>query len=146
MVAGELADLAGETNRAVGEQDLGLADPARVQQDVSRRRVTCRILVANAETERAERDPAGLPAPPHMDDALAIGQQRLEPLAGLRRRGALQPSEKAERSGGDAKVRHGEDPATVWRSGLSLIAGTYLPRAMFATPGRNADPESAIRA
>jgi hypothetical protein len=30
VVAGKLAELAGETDRAIGDQDLGLADPARM--------------------------------------------------------------------------------------------------------------------
>ena len=32
MVAGELADLAGEADRAIGKEDLGLADPAGVDR------------------------------------------------------------------------------------------------------------------
>ena len=30
VVAGKLPELAGETDRAIGDQDLGLADPARM--------------------------------------------------------------------------------------------------------------------
>src|SRR5271166_6366406 len=37
MVAGELADLAGEADAPVGQQDLGLADAAGVEDDVARR-------------------------------------------------------------------------------------------------------------
>src|SRR5208282_3837570 len=46
MVAGKLARLAGEAHRAVGDQDLGLADPARVKQHLAGRGVARRVLVA----------------------------------------------------------------------------------------------------
>src|SRR5215212_1504745 len=96
MVAGELADLAREPGGAIGEQDLGLADPAGMQQYLARRRIARRILVADPEIERAERDPARLAAPAHMDNALMVRQHRLEPLAGSRRGGPLKPGHKRE--------------------------------------------------
>src|SRR3977135_3530882 len=39
MVACELPHPAGEEGRAVGKEDFGLADPARVEEKVARRRV-----------------------------------------------------------------------------------------------------------
>jgi hypothetical protein len=39
VVAGELPDFAGETDAAIGEQDLGLADPAGVEEELTGRRV-----------------------------------------------------------------------------------------------------------
>src|SRR3981189_2150673 len=106
MVAGELADLAGKADRAIGKQDLGLADVAGVKQDLARRRKARRILVAEAEIERAKRDPARLAAPPHMDQALAIGQQRFNPGTSRGRRITLEPRRKGERPRLDAKIRH----------------------------------------
>src|SRR5581483_6364879 len=44
VVAGELARLGGEVDVAVGEQDLGLADAARVEHDLARARVRGRVL------------------------------------------------------------------------------------------------------
>jgi len=46
MVAGELADLAGEADTAISEQDLGLADAAGIENEVSRRREAGVVLVA----------------------------------------------------------------------------------------------------
>jgi hypothetical protein len=61
MIAGQLADLAGETDRAIGDQDLGLADPAGVEDDLARRRIARCIPGANAELEAAARDTAAGP-------------------------------------------------------------------------------------
>ena len=49
VVAGELPDLAGETDAAIGEQDLGLADATGVKEELTGRRVARRVLVAEAE-------------------------------------------------------------------------------------------------
>jgi hypothetical protein len=46
VVAVELPGLAGETDRAVGEQDLGFADAAGVEKELAGRRVARRVLVA----------------------------------------------------------------------------------------------------
>src|ERR1051325_1977243 len=127
MVAGERADLARKPRCAIGEQNLGLADPAGVEQDLSRRGVARRILVTDAEVEIAERDPAGLPAPAYMNDALAVGQHCLESLATARRRGALQPRDKGERSGRNAKVRHGAAPAA-FEETSGCRSGTKWPK------------------
>ena len=53
MVAGELAHLAGEVHAAIGEQDLGLADTARVEDDLARRRIAGVVLISDAEIEIA---------------------------------------------------------------------------------------------
>ena len=58
MVAGELSDLAGEADAAIGEQDLGLADAAEVEEGLARRRIARGILIAEAEVEIAELNPA----------------------------------------------------------------------------------------
>src|ERR1041384_6992035 len=127
MVAGELADLAGETHGAVGEQHLGFANPARMQQDLPGRRIARRILIAETEIERAERDPAGFAAPAYMNDALAVGQHCLESLATARRRGALQPRDKGSRSGRNAKVRHGAAPVA-FEETSGCRSGTKWPK------------------
>src|SRR5205807_9748658 len=63
-----------------------------------------RVFVAEAEIERAERDPAGLTAPPDMDQPLAIGQQALETGAGQRRRLALEPRREGVRPSLDRDI------------------------------------------
>ena len=67
VIASELPDLAGETDAAIGEQDLSLADAARVEEQLTRGGVARRVLVAEAEVQVAERNPARLAAPPHMN-------------------------------------------------------------------------------
>jgi hypothetical protein len=73
VVAGELADLAGEADRAISEEDLGLADAPGIEEDVAGRREARRVFMTEAEIERTERDPAGFTAPPDMDQSLAVG-------------------------------------------------------------------------
>src|ERR1700727_2575624 len=46
MTAGELADLAGKMHAAIGEQNLGLADAAGIEDDLARRRIAGVILEA----------------------------------------------------------------------------------------------------
>src|SRR6266851_4547393 len=79
MVARQLAHLAAEDRRTVGEQDLGFADAARIQQQVSGRRVARVILVAEVQVEVAERDPGGLSAPARLDETGLEWQHRREP-------------------------------------------------------------------
>src|SRR5713226_5232076 len=122
MVASELADLAGEANAAIGDEDLGLADAARVDNDLAGRREARVVLVAEAKIKIAERDPARLAAPAHMDDALAIGQEAGELRAGLRCRYAFEARGEAERAGGDANRLHGALSSAVGRSGAVKLA------------------------
>jgi hypothetical protein len=77
VIAGELPDLAGETDAAIGEQDLGLADATGVKEELTGCRVARRVLVAEAEVQVAERNPARLAAPPHMDQTLPVRQPRI---------------------------------------------------------------------
>ena len=48
MIAGELADLAREERRAIREQDLGLGDPAWVEEDLAGRGMAGVVLVGQA--------------------------------------------------------------------------------------------------
>src|SRR6266852_5781340 len=122
MVASELADLAGEANAAIGDEDLGLADASRVDNDLAGCREARVVLVVEAKIKIAERDPARLAAPAHMDDALAIGQEAGELRAGLRRRRAFEARGEAERAGGDANRLHGALSSAVGRSGAVKLA------------------------
>src|SRR4029079_12385502 len=107
VVAGELAHLAREQRAAVGEQDLGLAVAARVEQDLARRGVAGVVLEPQARAHVAERDPGRLAAPAHVDDLLAERQQRLERLAGQRGVLALPAGLERERASVDRQVAHG---------------------------------------
>src|SRR5713226_1606387 len=96
VVAGQLTHLAGEQCRAVRKEDLGLADAARVEQQVSGRRMARVVLVTELEVELAERDPGRLAAPPRLDQLGVQRQHRLEGRACLGRGVALEPREEAK--------------------------------------------------
>src|SRR5688572_12438533 len=53
VVAAERPGLAGEHGLAVGDQDLGLADPQGMEQDLTGCRALCVILGADADIEAA---------------------------------------------------------------------------------------------
>src|SRR5690242_14375121 len=78
VVAGELTHLAREQGRAVGKKNLRFADPARVEEELARRRVARVVLVPKVEIEFAERDPCRLAAPPRLDDLALQRKHRLE--------------------------------------------------------------------
>ena len=107
MVAGELADLAGEMHPAIGEQDLGLADAAGIEDDLAGRGVAGVVLVADAEIELAERHPDALAAPAHMHDLADEGQVPEEGGAGLRRGVQLELRIEGEGAGGDDQLAYG---------------------------------------
>src|SRR5690349_13414246 len=69
MVAGELAHLAGKTHAAICQENLGVAVPAGIKDDLARCGKARVVLVAEAEIEVAQWDPTRLAAPAHMDDA-----------------------------------------------------------------------------
>src|SRR6185503_10523418 len=106
VVAGKLADDAGEHRPAVREQELGLADAAGVPEDLAGRRMTGRVLrvAADADVEVAERDPGGLAAPADMDDLAVERQQRLEGCDRLRRALLLELRSELELACGDLCV------------------------------------------
>ena len=85
MIACELAHLAGEERRPVWEQDLRLGEAARIEKELAWRRVRGVVLVAEPELEVTQRDPCRLAAPPGLDQLIGERQERLEPLARLRR-------------------------------------------------------------
>src|SRR6266581_3822367 len=96
VVARELAHLAPENRRAVGKEDLGLADASRVEQQLPRRGMAGVVLVTEPEVELAERDPGRLAAPARLDELGLEREHVLEGVARLRRRLGLQPGDEAE--------------------------------------------------
>src|SRR5262249_18289900 len=107
VIARELADDAREHAAAVGQEDLGLAEAAGVEEDLTGRGVAGVILEADADVEVAERDPDRLAAPAHVDDLLLERQQLRERRARLGRALFLQAGAEAERTGGDRQHCHG---------------------------------------
>src|SRR2546430_159160 len=96
MVAGQLACLAGEHARAVREQDLRLADAARVEQEMTWRGVAGVVFVPKVQVELAERDPGRLTAPARLDDLGLQRQHRLELGATLGRESGLEARYEAQ--------------------------------------------------
>src|SRR5690349_5413912 len=66
-VGRELADLRRRRAAAVREEDLALADPARVDRERAGRRVRGVVLVLEPRSEIAERDPRRLARPAAVD-------------------------------------------------------------------------------
>src|SRR4051812_6729380 len=67
VVARELAHLRRAGAGAVREEDLALADAARIDRDLARRRVRRVVLIVESGAEVAERDPRRLAAPAAVD-------------------------------------------------------------------------------
>ena len=72
VVGRELADLRARRAAAVREEDLALADAARVDRELPGRRVRGVVLVVDARPEVAVRDPRRLAAPAAVDE-LRVG-------------------------------------------------------------------------
>ena len=92
VVSRERARLARERDVAVGEQELGLADAARVEDQLAGARVARRVLGADSDVEVAHRDPAALARPAHVDDLRVERQHPPERCDGL---GAASSSRRA---------------------------------------------------
>ena len=91
---------------AVREEQLGLADAARVEQQLAGRRVARRVLGADAELAVAPRDPVRLAAPAAVDDPVVERQDRAERRDGARRVRLLEAGAEGE-AGGDDLERAG---------------------------------------
>src|SRR5579859_1382386 len=96
MVAGKLPHLAGEDAGSVRKQDLRLAHPARIQEKMAGRRVAGVVLVAEVESQLAERDPCRLAAPASLDDLRLQRQHRLEFRAAPGRELGLEARDEAQ--------------------------------------------------
>src|SRR5205807_9077098 len=106
VVAGELAHLAGEMDAAIGQQNLGLADAAGIEDDLAGRGIARMVLVTDAEVEIAERHPDPLAAPAHVDH-LTLERHRLaKRSAGLRRKLVLKAGLECEVAGADDQLAH----------------------------------------
>ena len=84
MAAGELPHPAGKVCGTVGQQDLGLAVSAGVEEDLAGRRIAGGILEPHVEPEVSQRDPAGLAAPARVDELLPVREEPPELKTRLR--------------------------------------------------------------
>jgi hypothetical protein len=107
VVAGQRPDPAGEARRAVGKEDLRLAHPSRVEEELARRRIRVVVLVPDGYVEVAEGNPGGLAAPARLQELAVERKQAEKGLAGARRGSALEAGAKAERT--DCDHEHGRD-------------------------------------
>ena len=106
VIASKLPDLAGETDAAIGEQDLSLADAAGVEEELTRGGIARRALVAEAEVKPTEWDPACFAAPPHVDQALPVWQHALKSGASQRGGVAFKASPERKCADGDKDISH----------------------------------------
>ena len=75
VVRRQLADLRRRGAGPVREEDLALADPARVERELARGRVRRVVLPADVGPQVAVRDPGRLAAPAAVDEPCAQGQE-----------------------------------------------------------------------
>ena len=106
VIASQLSDLAAEAHAAIGEQDLGLANAAGMEEELTRNGVTRGVLVAEAEIKPTEWDPACLSAPSARGSTLAVRQHALKSEASQRSRGAFKACPERERATGDTDIYH----------------------------------------
>jgi hypothetical protein len=106
MVTGELPNFAGEADRAIGQQDFRLADPAGIKDELTGRRVARRVLVTEAKIELAQWDPTGLAAPSRMNETLIVRQHAGEFRASPRRPGVLEAGGEGKWAGEDPEISH----------------------------------------
>src|SRR6266540_4012811 len=116
VISGELPDLAGEETRAVRKEDLHLGDPARIDQDLTRRRMTGLILIVHTETLLPHRHPGGLAAPAHVHELAAQREHATDRSDRLRRVLLFPTRSERVRPGRDAKHPHrGRTIPARWR-------------------------------
>src|SRR6201999_3716424 len=78
VVSRERTRLGAERAVSVRKEQLGLADAARVEEQLARRRVTGRVLGADPELALAPRNPVRLAAPAAVDDPVLEREDRAE--------------------------------------------------------------------
>src|SRR5690606_14711297 len=88
VISSQLPQLAGEAAGTVGHDDFRLAVPAGVEQNVAHRRMAGVILEAHRRASVVQLivphgHPAAFAAPAHVDELLAVGQQRQERRQGV---------------------------------------------------------------
>src|SRR6187431_656842 len=91
---------------AIGQQDLGLADAAGIEDDLARRRIAGVVLEADAEVEVAERKPDRLAAPADMDHLALERHRAAERGAGLGGRSIFKTCVEREFAGADNELAH----------------------------------------
>src|SRR4029077_5839611 len=91
VVSCQHAGFAREMSRAVGEEDLGLADAAGVEEQFAGVRVAGRVLGPDPDVQLTERNPAGLAAPTCVEHLALERQQPPKSCNRLRRRALLEP-------------------------------------------------------
>src|SRR5262245_61560803 len=96
VVPGERAGLRRERAVAVREQQLGLADAARVEQELARRGVARGVLCPDPELAVTPRNPVGLAAPAAVDDPVLEREDRAERRDGRGRVGLLEAGAEGE--------------------------------------------------
>ncbi len=110
MVAGELTHFAGEVYPAIGQQNLGLADAARIKDDLTRRGIAGVVFIPDAKVEIAERKPDALAAPPDMDHLTFERHRAAKRGTGLGRQLIFETCLEREVAGTDNELVHPMGP------------------------------------
>src|SRR5882724_10182216 len=112
MVSGELTHLAGEMYPAIGQQNLGLADAARIKDDLTRRGIAGVVFIPDAKVEIAERKPDPLAAPPDMDHLTFERHRAAKRGTGLGRQLIFETCLEREVAGTDNELVHPMGPGS----------------------------------
>src|SRR3954447_15909625 len=138
MIACKLSHLAGEMDAAIGKKDLGLANPAGIEDDLPGGRIAGVVLVADAKIVIAQGNPNRFTAPAHMDQPAPERKRAHEGGAGRRRKLGLEAPHKSERSSRDLVfVRHAHlrsVPPRIPRGIAELHPVRLTPRQPTITP------------
>src|SRR5713226_73950 len=126
MVSGQRPGLAAEGRRAIGDQDLGLADAAGIQEQLPGGGIPRRVLEADPDVEVAEGDPGRLPTPAGMDQPGPQGKHFAERGDRLGCRVGLQLSRKSICARGNLEhQRFKVSPITPWAGLGSLYTRVF---------------------
>src|SRR4029077_921048 len=112
MVRRQLPDLGCRRAAAIREEDLALADAARVDRQLARCRMRGVVLVVEARPDLAERDPGRLTRPATVDQ-LRLDRQHVPDGLDRLWRGRLPPGAKVEVTDDDLQGTHARRIA--WR-------------------------------
>src|SRR6185437_7106192 len=106
VVARKRSRLRREAHIAVGQQELRLADAARIEDDLARRRVAGVVFKRDAKIELAERDPDAFAAPANVNDLADERHVLEEGRHSLRRCCVLKMAKERIWPGNDSHFAH----------------------------------------
>src|SRR3954447_12554747 len=137
MIACKLSHLAGEMDAAIGKKDLGLANPAGIEDDLPGGRIAGVVLVADAKIVIAQGNPNRFTAPAHMDQPAPERKRAHEGGAGRRRKLGLEAPHKSERSSRDLEFAPPRSPPLCPASNPPPVSPSFTPSGSRHTSRRS---------